>query len=98
MRLVDDEDMSQEAAAERMDVSRPTLCRILAEARSVVAKALGNGWAIRIEGGAYVLEEVGSRQGSPCPDGPPCNPTSTLPGPRQGRGHCFRNRNHEEKK
>lgn len=32
-----------------MGVSRPTLCRILGEARSRVARALSRGWAIRIE-------------------------------------------------
>ena len=41
--------LSQEEAAVLMQVSRPTLCRILAEARSQVARALSRGWAIRIE-------------------------------------------------
>lgn len=49
MRLVDGEGLSQEEAATRMQVSRPTLCRILAEARTQVARALSRGWAIRIE-------------------------------------------------
>ena len=49
MRLVDGEGMSQEEAAVLMQVSRPTLCRILAEARTQVARALSRGWAIRIE-------------------------------------------------
>ena len=49
MRLVDAEKLSQEEAALRMKISRPTLCRILSEARSVVARALANGWAIRID-------------------------------------------------
>ncbi len=49
LRLVDAEGLSQEEAAVRMEVSRPTLCRILGEARMVVARALTNGWAIRIE-------------------------------------------------
>ena len=49
MRLVDGEGLSQEEAAALMQVSRPTLCRILAEARSQVARALSRGWAIRIE-------------------------------------------------
>jgi len=49
MRLVDGEGLSQEDAAALMQVSRPTLCRILAEARSQVARALSRGWAIRIE-------------------------------------------------
>lgn len=49
LRLVDAEGLSQEEAAERMRVSRPTLCRILGEARGQVARALSRGWAIRIE-------------------------------------------------
>ena len=49
MRLVDGEGLSQEAAAARMQVSRPTLCRMLGEARAQVARALSRGWAIRIE-------------------------------------------------
>ncbi|MEF2229725.1 MAG: NifB/NifX family molybdenum-iron cluster-binding protein [Pseudodesulfovibrio sp.] len=53
LRLVDGEGMLQQEAADRMGVSRPTLSRILAEARKGVATALANGWAIEIEGGAY---------------------------------------------
>jgi predicted DNA-binding protein (UPF0251 family) len=49
LRLVDAEGLSQEEAAARMGVSRPTLCRILGEARSTVARALSRGWAIRVE-------------------------------------------------
>lgn len=48
-RLVDAEGLSQEEAATTMGVSRPTLCRILAQARTQVARALSRGWAIRIE-------------------------------------------------
>ena len=40
LRLADLEGLYQEAAAERMGVSRPTFARILARARSVVARAL----------------------------------------------------------
>jgi len=38
-----------------MGISRPTFSRVLAEARTAVAKALTNGWAIRIEGGHYTI-------------------------------------------
>ncbi len=48
MRLVDALGLSQAEAAEQMRVSRPTLCRILAEGRKQVARALNNGMAIRI--------------------------------------------------
>ena len=57
-RLVDGEGMSQEEAAVLMDVSRPTLCRILMDARKTVARSLAGGMALRIEGGSY---RVGSR-------------------------------------
>ena len=49
LRLVDAEGLSQEDAALRMGVSRSTVCRILGEARTQVARALARGWAIRIE-------------------------------------------------
>jgi len=54
-RLVDGEGLSREEAAVLMDVSRPTLCRILMEARRTVARALAGGMAIRIDGGSYRL-------------------------------------------
>lgn len=49
LRLVDAEGLSQKVAALRMGVSRPTVCRILGEARAQVARALTQGCAIRIE-------------------------------------------------
>ncbi len=49
MRLVDAEGLSQEEAARRMEISAPTLCRILGQARSAVARALAGGMAIRID-------------------------------------------------
>lgn len=55
IRLVDWEGLYQEAAAERMEVSRQTFQRILREARRKVADALTNGKALGIEGGDYVL-------------------------------------------
>jgi predicted DNA-binding protein (UPF0251 family) len=70
IRLVDDLGLSQEEAAERMDVSRPTLNRILAEGRTLVARALARGWAIRIEGGQYVLHHEVEPDASPDPASP----------------------------
>jgi uncharacterized protein len=63
LRLVDAEGLSQEEAAGSMGISTPTLCRILAEARSIVATALSQGFAIRIEGGDFMI----AGQGSGCP-------------------------------
>jgi len=53
MRLKELEGLGQEAAAEKMSVSRPTFQRILASARRKMAEALLNGRAIRIEGGSF---------------------------------------------
>lgn len=51
IRLLDYEGLMQEQAAERMNVSRPTLTRIYENARKTVAKALMEGKMILIEGG-----------------------------------------------
>lgn len=55
LRLVDYEGLDQETAALRMGVSRKTLWLELKSGRKKVASALINGWAIRIEGGNYIL-------------------------------------------
>jgi uncharacterized protein len=51
LRLVDVEGLGQQEAALRMNVSRSTLSRILAEARRTTATAITAGLALRIEGG-----------------------------------------------
>ena len=51
LRLADLEGLYQEDAAARMGISRPTLGRVLAQARRKVAEALVLGRALRIEGG-----------------------------------------------
>jgi len=65
LRLVDALGMDHDEAAVRMTVSRPTFSRLLAEARHIVATALANGWALRIEGGDYEIA-------APEIDAPPC--------------------------
>lgn len=62
LRLVDAEGMPQEQAATVMDVSAPTLCRILGEARRQVATALCQGRVLVIEGGNVMLCEDSGRQ------------------------------------
>ena len=62
LRLIDAEGVQREEAAVMMDISTPTLCRILAEARSTVARALANGWALRIEGGDYTIVDRENRK------------------------------------
>jgi uncharacterized protein len=55
LRLADFLEMTQEEVAQKMQVSRPTVTRMLARAHRAVAEALVNGKAICIEGGDYQL-------------------------------------------
>jgi predicted DNA-binding protein (UPF0251 family) len=57
MRLVDGEGIYQEDAAVRMDISRPTLARILDSGRRKTTQALLEGKALAIEGGNIQLIE-----------------------------------------
>ena len=57
IRLADLLDKSHEEAGRRMGVSRATFGRIIQRARKIMAEALVNGKAIRIEGGNYRLVE-----------------------------------------
>jgi predicted DNA-binding protein (UPF0251 family) len=56
LRLADYLGMIHEEAAKQLQVSRPTVTRMLARAHQAIADALVNGKAIRIEGGDYILE------------------------------------------
>ncbi len=74
LRLGDLEGLYQAKAAEQMGVSRSTISRILASARKKVAEALVHGKAIRVEGGAVMLDRdqicMGPEDGScPWPEG-----------------------------
>lgn len=51
LKLADFEGLYQEEACKRMEVSRATFGRILAEAHRKLADALVNGKGLRIEGG-----------------------------------------------
>ena len=55
MRLADYLEMTQEEVAKKMQVSRPTVTRMLARARRAAADALAHGKAICIQGGDYRL-------------------------------------------
>jgi predicted DNA-binding protein (UPF0251 family) len=59
MRLADFLEMTQEEVAQRLQVSRPTVTRMLSRAHRAVADALVHGKAICIQGGDY-------RVGQPC--------------------------------
>lgn len=51
LRLIDFEERDQNEVAKRMDVSQPTLSRLLKSARKKTSEALVKGKAIKIEGG-----------------------------------------------
>lgn len=51
VRLLDYDGLNQEQAAERMQISRPTLTRIYEKARKTIATAFVEGKMITIEGG-----------------------------------------------
>lgn len=55
VRLKDLEGLEQEEAAKVMNVSQPTLNRLLKSARKKISDSIVNGKAIRIEGGIYEL-------------------------------------------
>ncbi|MGD8439618.1 MAG: DUF134 domain-containing protein [Holophagae bacterium] len=64
LRLADLEGLYQEAAAERMGVSRPTFSRILARARSIVARSLIEERLLVIGDGPVI---TGEQRPMPCP-------------------------------
>jgi predicted DNA-binding protein (UPF0251 family)/predicted Fe-Mo cluster-binding NifX family protein len=55
LRLADLQGLYQQAAAQRMGVSRPTFARIIESARRKTADALLNGKNLRITGGAVAI-------------------------------------------
>ena len=57
VRLADLEDMYQEDAAKKMDISRQTFGNIINSAHKKIADALLNGKALKIEGGS--VKKVG---------------------------------------
>jgi predicted DNA-binding protein (UPF0251 family) len=56
LRLVEYEGLSQEEAADVMNISRPTLTRIYNRALRTIARAFVEGKTIRIEGGDYSFD------------------------------------------
>ncbi|MFH0836231.1 MAG: DUF134 domain-containing protein [Candidatus Micrarchaeota archaeon] len=65
MRLAYVEELSQNEAADAMNISQPTFSRLVDDANSKVARALVEGNAIIIKGGDYMVEKgVPKRDGS----------------------------------
>ncbi|HHV40259.1 MAG: DUF134 domain-containing protein [Bacteroidales bacterium] len=57
IRLADYENLTQEEAAKRMNISRPTFTRLYDKARKAVARAFVENKTISIRGGHYEFEE-----------------------------------------
>lgn len=57
IRLVDSECLEQTEASKKMDISQPTLHRLLISARRKIARALADGNAIKIKGGDYYIQK-----------------------------------------
>ena len=53
IRLIDHNDLTQEEAADFMEVARTTVQSIYSSARTKIADSLVNGKSIKIEGGNY---------------------------------------------
>ena len=81
IRLTDLEGLYQDQAAEKMNISRQTLGRILESAHKKISDALVNSKALLIQGGP--IELVAPPM--PSPQGPPYGFRR-----RGGRGHCRR--------
>ena len=61
IRLIDLENTEQSKAAKKMQISQPTLSRILKSARGKTADALINGKAIKIQGGDFKMVQPTGR-------------------------------------
>jgi len=57
LRLADYENLTQEEAAVKMNISRPTFTRLYDKARKNIAKAFVEGKAIIIRGGSFIAED-----------------------------------------
>lgn len=82
IRLADLEGLYQEEGAARMQISRPTFGRLLAQARAKVADALFHGKALVFEGGAVLL---GTAAGFECGQ---CGQRWQLPAQSAPPGEC----------
>lgn len=57
IHLLDYENLTQEEAARRMGISRPTFTRMYDKARKTIARAFMEGKAILIQGGTYITDD-----------------------------------------
>ena len=64
VRLIDYKREEQNKVAKQMEISQPTLSRLLTNARKKIADALVNGKAIKIQGGVFKMAGKGLRRRS----------------------------------
>jgi predicted DNA-binding protein (UPF0251 family) len=81
LRLADYENLAQEKAAKKMNISRPTFTRLYDKARKSIAKAFVEGKAIIIRGGTYITDDYWYR----CDD---CHQTIVSHHPVNQCGDC----------
>ena len=81
LRLADYENLTQEEAAKKMNISRPTFTRLYDKARKSVARAFVEGKAIIIRGGTYITDDYWYR----CDD---CHETIVSDYPVKQCGEC----------
>lgn len=81
LRLADYENHTQEEAAKKMNISRPTFTRLYDKARKSIAKAFVEGKAIIIKGGTYVADDFWYR----CED---CHETTVSENPVNHCSEC----------
>lgn len=84
LRLADAEGLPHEEAARRMEISPPTFCRLLAEARRRVARALTQGLTLVMEGGPVRVRRGGHGHG--CGGEDPAGPEVTVTAGHHGSG------------
>lgn len=61
VRLIDLEGIEQNKAANQMNISQPTLSRLLKSGRKKLAEAIIKGKAIKIQGGTYKMQQTKGR-------------------------------------
>jgi len=64
IRLADYENLNQEEAVKRMNISRPTFTRLYDKALKTIAKAFVEGKAIIIQGGTFMTDDYWYRCGN----------------------------------
>ncbi len=81
IRLADYENLTQEEAAQRMNISRPTFTRLYDKARKNIARAFIESKSIVIRGGDYEIDNHWYR----CRN---CNQVNYSPDPVDNCQHC----------